>query len=56
MLIMQTKQYNHKIFREALNNLLKQKGYHQAAPTHKNKMLIRECAKIHSNEKKKFNA
>jgi hypothetical protein len=56
MLIMHTKEYSRETLRNALNNLLKQKGYHQAAPTLKNKMLMRECAKIHSNEKKRFSA
>ena len=52
MLIMHTKEYSRKTLRKALNNLLKQKGYHQAAPTLKNKMLMRECARIRCRDEK----
>ncbi len=56
MLIKHTKEYNRKILRMALNNLLKQKGYHQAAPTLKNKMLMIECARIRYRVKNGFSA
>jgi hypothetical protein len=39
-------QYDPKIYRMALGNLLKLKDYHVAAPTRKNKMLMEEYARI----------
>ncbi len=56
MLIKHTKEYSREILRMALNNLLKQKCYHVAAPTLKNKMLMRECARIHCHDKNGFSA
>jgi hypothetical protein len=40
------KDYDREIFKSALRNLLKSKDYHVAAPTKKNKMLIREYTRI----------
>ncbi len=56
MLIRHTKEYSREILRMALSNLLKQKGYHQAAPTLKNRMLMRECARIRYRDKNGFSA
>ena len=41
-----SKWYDPEIFKKALRTLLKRKGYHEAPPTKKNEMLLREYRKI----------
>lgn len=48
-------QYDPKIYKKALDNLLKLKTYHMAPPTKKNKMLKKEYQKILNNIKVKNN-
>ena len=38
--------YDPEIFKKALGNLLRQRGYHEAPPTKKNELLLREYRKI----------
>jgi hypothetical protein len=44
--MLQLKGYDPEIYKKALNNLLKRKGYHQAPPTKKNEMFLKEYRKI----------
>ncbi len=46
MMAFYPKSYDPEIFKEALSALLKQKGYHEAPPTKKNELLLREYRKI----------
>ena len=43
-------QYDYEIIKEALGNLLKRQDYHQAPPTIKNNMLMRECCRLYNEE------
>jgi len=39
-------EYDRKLIKEALGNLLKQKDYHLAPPIKKNTLLMRECLRL----------
>jgi hypothetical protein len=51
MIRLHAKQNDPRIFKKALDNLLKRKAYHAAAPTKKNEMLREEYARILYKEK-----
>lgn len=46
MITLNSKKYDAVIFKKALGNLLKRKDYHQAPPTKKNVMFMKEYKKI----------
>lgn len=39
-------QYPPEIYKKALDNLLRRKGYHEATPVQKQEMLAKECERL----------